>query len=589
MKVLFLDVPNVSIFWKRTVNDLNAGGIAVTGGLEHQGDTVDHYDLNARLNRYRTDVDNFELTDTELKVLTDVDVLKAYLEDNKFGETLKRVTHMLLKDINFEKYDWIGMSVNRRGQQIWSMKITLNFAILLTALIKKQFKKAVYIGGATVLDKVGDKYLEDIFNKIPKAYQPDHYIMGQGTHGLSKFTKNPQVKANSKYEFHFKNTNVVKVQSKYKFTHMNYPKIEFENIDQVLSVPSEFIPKKVLFRYPKLRDVEPFQLYPYKFTDGCRFKCSFCSMATINGFTALSAVDTVDHLEEMVQRGAKHFRFFNDNINFKKSWLIEFCNEIIKRKLDITWNDSANLRYGDKELFTLMRKAGCIKLWYGTETIDDELLKLIKKQVTGSKIKQNLKIAHQVGIFNCCNFIFNFPHETDEQFDRLKNFQSEGIKEKYINTYQNNIFCVQSGSEYLLNPAKFKVEIMENDELVWDQIKYNEVGGRKWEQIVSDGLKKSDTLAENGFLASVKEIRANDFIITALHKAKYSFAEIIEFYDVVEEMLSREEMIQWAEGIGMTTYQLPRNIKNRIKKIENWDKKYPTSASVIQPNASFEK
>ncbi len=589
MKVLFLDVPNVSIFWKRTINDLNAGGIAVSGGLEHKGDTVDHYDLNARLNRYRADVDDFELTDTELKVLVDIDTLEAYLEDNKFGENLKFITNMLLQDIDFDQYDWIGMSVSRRGQQIWSMKMTLNFAILLTSIIKKKFKKAVYIGGATVLDKIGDSYLEKLFKKIGKEHQPDHYIMGHGTHGISKFTANPKVKANTKYEYHFKNTNVVKVQGRYKFTHMNYPKIEFENNKEILSVPNEFIPKKILFRYPKLRDVEPFQLFPYKFTDGCRFKCSFCTMAMEDGFTALSAIDTVDHLEEMVQRGAKHFRFFNDNINFKKSWLIDFCNEIIKRKLDITWNDSANLRYGNKEIFELLREAGCIKLWYGTETIDDELLKLIKKQTTGATIKRNLKIAHEAGIFNCCNFIFNFPWETDEQFDRLKKFQNEGVKEKYINTYQNNIFCVQSGSEYIINPAKFKIEVIEPDELVWDQIKYNEIGGRDWKQIVSDGLVKSQILAENEYSEAVKEIRANDFVITALHKAKYTFDEILEFYDVVEKILSPEELIQWAERLGMTTYQLPRSIKIRIQKIEKWHEKYPTSASVIQPNASYEK
>ena len=589
MKVLFLDVPNISIFWKRTVNDLNAGGIAVTGGLEHNGDTVDHYDLNARLNRYRTEVDDFELSDTELKVLTDIDALGSYLHDKRFGKNLTRITDMLLRDIDFDQYDWIGLSVTRRGQQIWSMKMTLNFAILLISMIKQKYKKAIYLGGATVLDKIGDSYLENLFKKVHKSHQPDHYIMGQGTHGLGKFAKNPNNKSNTKYEYHFRNTNVVKVQSKYRFTHMNYPKIGFENNEDVLADPQQFIPKKMLFRYPRLRDVEPFQLYPYKFTDGCRFKCSFCSMAMEDGFTALSASDTVDHLEEMVGKGARHFRFFNDNINFKKSWLIDFCNEIIKRKLDITWNDSANLRYGDKQIFDLLRKAGCIKLWYGTETIDDELLKLIRKQIKGSKIKENLKLAHEAGIFNCCNFIFNFPWETDEQFERLKQFQNEGVEQRYINTYQNNIFCVQSGSEYILNPVKFKIEIIEPDELVWDQIKYNEIGGKNWEQIVSDGLAKSKILAENEFSEAVKEIRANDFVITALHKAKYSFAEILEFYDIAEQLLSPEELVRWAEGIGMTTYQLPFSVRRRIKKIEKWHEKYPTSASVIQPNASFEK
>ena len=53
---------------------------------------------------------------------------------------------------------------------------------------------------------------------------------------------------------------------------------------------------------------------------GCPFKCSFCEMATIAGFEVLKPEETVDHLEEMANRGAKHYRFFKDLFNFYEKY-----------------------------------------------------------------------------------------------------------------------------------------------------------------------------------------------------------------------------------------------------------------------------
>ena len=51
--ILLLDVPNVSLVNKRLLNDINAGGIAIAGSWDANQYSVDHYDLNAKLNKYR--------------------------------------------------------------------------------------------------------------------------------------------------------------------------------------------------------------------------------------------------------------------------------------------------------------------------------------------------------------------------------------------------------------------------------------------------------------------------------------------------------------------------------------------------------
>jgi len=65
------------------------------------------------------------------------------------------------------------------------------------------------------------------------------------------------------------------------------------------------------------------------------------------------------------------------------------------------------LSLGNKEIYDTIKEAGCIKLWYGTESINDDILKVIRKNVTVDRIKENLQLAHDAGIFNSCNFIIN--------------------------------------------------------------------------------------------------------------------------------------------------------------------------------------
>ena len=622
-KVLLLHVPNISLVGRRTYNDINAGGITFAGGLEATGNIVDQHDLNAKLNTYRKEISDFKMSDHDLKTLLDIELLDEYLEgqtkangsvafehneryiniqsvgsgdlyddivdfdsDSNYS-ILPFLTKYLLNGIDFNKYDWVGLSVTRRGQQLWMLKLTLHFSLLLTSYIKQNFNGNIYIGGNTVLDKSNAKHLVKIYNTINAEHQPTSFVLGYAESGMEKFIKSKK----PIQTYSYKNTNEVKVQHEYQFQHMNYPKVTFENNDDVLADPKEFINSKMLAKYSKLETVEPFQLYPYKFSEGCRFKCSFCSMATVDGFSVLTPKQTVDHLEEMGNHGAKHFRFFNDQINWKRTWLLDFCNEIVKRNLKITWNDSANLRLATAEIYSAMKEAGCIKLWYGTETIVDETLALIRKMITKDKIIKNLELAHEHEIYNCCNFIFNFPWETDEHFADLLKFEQKYVGNKVINAYQNNAFCVQKGAEYLMNPAKFKIEILEQDALVWDQIHYNEVGGKQWDEIVKDAWRKSEILNEQGNLWSfeVKEIRSNDFILTALHKAGYTFKEKLQFYDDVDKTLTHEELILWAKRIGSTTYQLPINVKKQVARIEKWKKIYKTSAAVITPKADYEK
>ena len=127
----------------------------------------------------------------------------------------------------------------------------------------------------------------------------------------------------------------------------------------------------------------------------------------------------------MYDLGFTDFKFFNDNLNFKIRFLIEFANEVVRRNMKIRFSDSANLRVGNQEMFNAIAEAGCVKLWYGTETISNRILKEVHKEVKQNQVHNMMQWASAAGIMNFSNFIFNFPHETDEEFMMLYDFINE--------------------------------------------------------------------------------------------------------------------------------------------------------------------
>lgn len=83
--------------------------------------------------------------------------------------------------------------------------------------------------------------------------------------------------------------------------------------------------------------------------------------------------------------------------------------------------------------------------WCGTETVSERLLKIIKKNLNQEKIERGLRAADANGIWNCCNFIYNFPHETEAEFANLVDFITTS---ELVNTYEANEFLLLAETDY---------------------------------------------------------------------------------------------------------------------------------------------
>src|SRR5208337_4375395 len=70
----------------------------------------------------------------------------------------------------------------------------------------------------------------------------------------------------------------------------------------------------------------------------CPMRCNFCSMFMVMGpkWRCRSPQNVVDEIEYLYHKyNHRHFSFMDDNLTLKKSHVLEICNQIIERNLNI--------------------------------------------------------------------------------------------------------------------------------------------------------------------------------------------------------------------------------------------------------------
>lgn len=161
---------------------------------------------------------------------------------------------------------------------------------------------------------------------------------------------------------------------------------------------------------------------------GCPFNCSFCSNNAVFGrkIRAKSPARTVDEIEHVMQvYGAREISFWDDTMTVNRNWMMGFCDEIIRRNLDITWTGYARVDTVSPDLLRKMKAAGCWNLFYGFEAGDQQLLDIIKKGITLEHSRNANRWTKEAGIEVRGSFMIALPGETPELAQKTIRFAKE--------------------------------------------------------------------------------------------------------------------------------------------------------------------
>lgn len=160
---------------------------------------------------------------------------------------------------------------------------------------------------------------------------------------------------------------------------------------------------------------------------GCPHDCAFCSKSTFGrDYRVRSPENVVSEIKYLMNDyNVKEISFWDDIWGLKDSWTKEFCNLILKEKLDITWSCETRVDAVNLEKLKLMKKSGCWNIFYGIESGNQDLLDLIGKGITLEQARNAIKWSKEAGIEVRANFMLALPGETPEKAKRTIDFAKE--------------------------------------------------------------------------------------------------------------------------------------------------------------------
>jgi anaerobic magnesium-protoporphyrin IX monomethyl ester cyclase len=150
-------------------------------------------------------------------------------------------------------------------------------------------------------------------------------------------------------------------------------------------------------------------------TRGCPNQCEFCSNVIFGGsYRERSPQKVVDEIEAALQLGYERISFADDVFTLNKNRVNKICTEIIRRELHFYWECLGRVDSIDEDTVKVMKKAGCFRIFFGIESGNDQILNLMKKDITILPARNAVEIASRAGIQVGAFFILFYPGDTEE-------------------------------------------------------------------------------------------------------------------------------------------------------------------------------
>ncbi len=156
-----------------------------------------------------------------------------------------------------------------------------------------------------------------------------------------------------------------------------------------------------------------------EFSRGCVYKCDFCASKNTMalGYRKKSPERCAEEARAMASFGYREFALADDIFTSDPAWAKKVSSAIIKTGIDMAWTCTNGIRVesADKELFKVMRAAGCYRVAFGFETGNDEVLKAFGKggKATLEKGIEAVDMARAAGMDTSGCFMLGLSPDTE--------------------------------------------------------------------------------------------------------------------------------------------------------------------------------
>lgn len=148
---------------------------------------------------------------------------------------------------------------------------------------------------------------------------------------------------------------------------------------------------------------------------GCSFGCSYCSYPILEGHLSRqrsipAVVDDIEH--GLAVAGASHFFVVDNTFNHPAAHAFEFCDELIRRNLEVSWTAYVTPAGMAPGLLERMARAGCSSVEFGTDAAAAPTLAALGKSFTAETVTDVSRQARDAGLKFAHSLILGGPDET---------------------------------------------------------------------------------------------------------------------------------------------------------------------------------
>jgi anaerobic magnesium-protoporphyrin IX monomethyl ester cyclase len=164
---------------------------------------------------------------------------------------------------------------------------------------------------------------------------------------------------------------------------------------------------------------------PIMTSRGCPFSCDFCSQPIFgNVFRARDASKVADEIEQAAALGYSRIWFGDDCFTLDHRRLVKICDEIIKRQIKIGWECLSRVDTLDDATVEKMKQAGCLRMFFGIESGNDQILVIMNKHITTEQAYRAVQLCKKNGIKAGAFFILGYPGENEKTILNTVKFAS---------------------------------------------------------------------------------------------------------------------------------------------------------------------
>lgn len=160
-------------------------------------------------------------------------------------------------------------------------------------------------------------------------------------------------------------------------------------------------------------------------TRGCPWHCGYCSQVYSEKLRFRApelVVDEMEHLEKAY--GVREIVMFDETFTIGKKRMRTLAEEILRRNLKVRFNIRARVDTVDREILTLLKRAGLRSIHMGVEAGTDRVLKIMNKQITRDQTEKAFRTAREVGIETRGYFMVGYYDATPADVEEMIRFSS---------------------------------------------------------------------------------------------------------------------------------------------------------------------